>query len=658
MLQEKMVVNECYILQYCIGKDTYTENWVATAIFSATNFLLRFIDEDIRSDELINQLRLEALKTYNIHGPLIKDFIEIERFENRVFLSSEYQGEKTLLEIHNSNARHTLTQACAYLFALAHGLSLFHEHGQIYGCLTAENILTSRTHADSLLLKIRKPGMLALLPVTKNTHRNILENYAYLSPEHKQNIALYPGSDLYALGIHFVRLITARLPYADTIEAVQAGNAALRFVSKALFRRGVPEQMIRIVIKLLIPDTGIRYATCEALISDLEIFFSSTENRALYLLESHSGSESEDAKLRSFQNSVYFNSLSADNAHPQPSIKTMYPVEKVYQSDGQETPEGKDLVIAESEAGWSVEDYIAYAKGEVPNIAIQFTPKPEPVPPYPAQKETMRAEKSNISVELSPVTVHKKTAAQSHILPSQSLTQNIPAIQMLTETKPATENPHTPEVVANAPKPLKSIAKPPAASPRQWAYHPIQAQDILKIIERSAYQARKGRGSFRFIQEPLNGYTEPNFITHKENENNHYLFLNAGSFARYGLAEVQNFSEMLEKSITGVLASEPIGKRRYLQGKINQVRRDFKGEGSPQEILCRIRLLGSKKRPLILILRGGERITQPLHDLLCQISEMARETPLCVIVFFEHGHFPKWHTLAQLATVSQLTQRP
>ena len=90
MLKERMVINDCYILQSRIGEDSYTEHWIATAIFSATEFLLRFLKGECEGKGLAADFRHDAIKSYQVQGLQIEDFIEIESFEGRTFISSEY----------------------------------------------------------------------------------------------------------------------------------------------------------------------------------------------------------------------------------------------------------------------------------------------------------------------------------------------------------------------------------------------------------------------------------------------------------------------------------------------------------------------------------------------------------------------------------------
>ena len=157
MLHEYLVINDCYVLRSRIGEDSYTEHWIATAHFSAIHFLLRFVKQNVCVESCIDKLRTEALRSYHVRGAVILDFIEIEIFENRVFVASEYHEERALLQVLESGKRWDYTTVCNAIITLAQGIHAFHELGILYGNLNAENVAVHRDGQNALILKIRKP---------------------------------------------------------------------------------------------------------------------------------------------------------------------------------------------------------------------------------------------------------------------------------------------------------------------------------------------------------------------------------------------------------------------------------------------------------------------------------------------------------------------
>ena len=186
MLQEKTVINDCYILQSEIGEDSNTEQWVATAIFSAKRFLLRFLREGRDSDERVSRLRAESVRSYRVRGPAIADFVELESFQGRFFISSEYNAESSLLRVMESGRQWSLSQIVNAIISLAVGLSSFHAIDIAYGNLNAQNVIITDRGELTPIVKIRKPSLLALLPLDGSNAHDIIETYSYLAPEFKQ----------------------------------------------------------------------------------------------------------------------------------------------------------------------------------------------------------------------------------------------------------------------------------------------------------------------------------------------------------------------------------------------------------------------------------------------------------------------------------------
>jgi hypothetical protein len=86
MLQERMVIGDCYILQSPAGEDSSAEYWTATAIFSATRFMLRFFRPGVIDADALDRLGKELLRSYTIKNPFVCDVIELDTFGIGSFL--------------------------------------------------------------------------------------------------------------------------------------------------------------------------------------------------------------------------------------------------------------------------------------------------------------------------------------------------------------------------------------------------------------------------------------------------------------------------------------------------------------------------------------------------------------------------------------------
>jgi len=695
MLKERMVINDCYILQSRIGEDSYTEHWIATAIFSATEFLLRFLKPQCEAKGLNANFRHEAIKGYQVQGLQIEDFIEIETFEGRTFISSEYHGEKSLNDIIDSGENWSLVQVCNFIISLAEGLSLFHEIGLIYGSCNSENVLVKKINSNALCLKIRKPGLLELLPSLSADIRQVAENYGYLAPEYKNSSKLTPANDIFSLGIHLVRFVTGCLPYPDSSEAVKTESASLRYVTNSLLRRACPESLVRIVLRCLMVDPGLRYQSCMDVIHDLKVFLSDT-----VVIPSSQGTARKVPELpvsstviRSFDSSEYFNTLISGAPDYGPARKSVYPVKKLSGSPGIPETERHELEITAAERAWTIDDYIANGKRVVNDVKANLeTESKEDLETLKAAAATNRVTPAASVIAFAPATSLAPgqsgspasvfaTADGSAAVPASPVTATVTATAtaVATATGPASASavvpvlPATPAIgpssVSDAEK--KGEKKRGAQHLNQivsggkheqvWTYSRILRQDVRNILEFSIKRARNGKGSFRYIQEPDSGYANSHMFNSLESLGKDSLFLNIGTCAKYGVADISDFIKMLRNGMTRGLTGEGVKSGTYLKRMV--AKQDVFGlfAKSPARNLPddRERLtlsiarsacaLGRRKKPLVIVVRGGERISKNVHELFSVLAREIENSPVCVIVFFERVQFPSWHALNLLS---------
>jgi serine/threonine protein kinase len=638
MLQEQTVVGDCYIIQSRVGEDACSELWMATAIFSAKRFLLRFLKPEHASAEKIGMLRKRAIESYHIRGEFIKDFVELEYFDGRLFISSEFYDERTLAEFFSFGYTMSLVHICKSIRMLAQGLLCFHEVGILYGNLSPENIVAEIRGREIVSLKIVKPS----LHCESDSFAS-----AYLAPECKAGKTPSIGSDIYSLGILVVCFITGSLPFEDG--DVSKLNPSLRYVTNALFRRGIPEKLVRIVLGMLMPSLPARYDSCAALLSDLQHFMSFPEQavpREPLPGETRSGS-APTASFRSFDTTNYFDSLANGENSLEHAYERVYPVKKIDDLSDAEKTEREEMRILPEEGGWSIDDYIAYGKRTVPGIREGLTTKE--TESYGIQKEASEIPRPDPSLRST-----TQTASAQASIPVLSDT-DATGIRQLT------------------------VQKGQAPEKRTWTHHRIQVKDVYQIVHRSAQLASKGRGSFRYIQEPESGYADSSFYQSLESLSPENLYVNAGSCARYGIAGLDDFLGMLRKSFASVLSREPQSSVVRLAKKIS--RRDVNGffavqplgkvlygntdslpsipvspdTDSLQVLADCICAFAQKKRPLVLVIRGGERISRELQDFFTILAGTASTQPVCVVVFFDRIAFEPWQTLSVLSMPQGLT---
>jgi serine/threonine-protein kinase len=703
MLQEKTVINECYILQSEIGEDSNTEHWVATAIFSAKRFLLRFLREGRDSDDRISRLRAESVRSYRVRGPAIADFVELESYQGRFFISSEYNAESSLLRMMESGRQWSLSQIVNAVISLADGLSSFHALDIAYGNLNAENVIIIDRGEQTPIVKIRKPSLIALLPLEGDNAHDVIETYAYLAPELKQGAESRPEGDIFSLGVHLFRFFTDSLPYPDDAATIRVSGPSLRYATVALLRCGVPEGLVRIVVGALMRNPSARYRSCVELIGALRGFLSSLKGEAVM-----EEGKAPITPVPSFESVDYFTEMASQSAslvdayaRKESAPARRYPERQ----ESRARQKDDDYAIRDEELAWTVDDYLAYGmkavfgaeypraspvKGEFGAIDI---PDREETPAVSTGSQGLHVSAAGGAVTPTSDNPSKVISAPDATAPSVNPSVGEPSGETVLETVTTTADRQESTIQEGAPsgsgndgavnqvfverkardnRSSSDRASPASPTDQTWTRHRIRIFDIKEIIARVAKRAEAGLGSFRFIEEPQEFFAPNGLFDLLESFSGKYLYVNAGDFSRYGTADLQHCAEMLRKGFARALARESVGSRRYLARRLvaadpehvlldrrialalrmpvapPPTRVDWRSREAHLALIAAIRALARKSRPLILIVRGGENVSRNLHEFLSALAGSVEDAPIAVVVFFGRSFVEPWHALSRL----------
>lgn len=683
MLKEQTVINECYILQTRIGEDTFTENWSATAIFSAKKFLLRFLKESV-DGTLIEKLRSQAMLTYRVQGSSIADIIEFESYQGRVFISSEFHGDTNLAAYERSGKGMKIDDVCSVLLALARGLSVFHAQGIMYGNLNPENVLIGPTGSFMSSIRIQKPCMLSLVPSIPPGASCVAENFAYISGDYKSGKALTETSDVYTLGVHLVRMLTGKIPFPEDEKILRESGASLTFTANALLRRGIWTDLVRIALRALIEDSPSRYRSCAEFIADLRLFVDTQQI---------SSGASED----------YFRAVTPAGGK---ETTTVYPSVPVADRATVERIESRELTADVHEKSLTVDEYIRNGiktittdrSSElfgVPVLPTLIAPAIAPMPTdvKPDVKPTV------MLVSSAPATTPETTSA-THALEMKTATAKPPVVKQIADKPRAAKTAAAKTVTAKTTTVKPRVVKPRAAKPPvarsstttrhpairdqimvnsqnssdrvTWDYHRIHYDDVIKIIGITVKRARKGSGCFRFIQEPTINTLTSRLFHALEGFKHETLYINLGSLEQNGKSDIKDFLLLLRFALTRVLSAESEASRRYLARKVKVLDsygsfasapigkllygKDEKeiDESVLDTVDCQISVLrslyafGRKDKPLVIVVRHGECITRELDGFLNRMTHGISSVPVCVLVFFSEGDIESWHSLSSI----------
>lgn len=668
-MQARTVINQCYIVRERIGDDGLCELWRATSVFSATEFLLRFLNPHPELGRFLQRFQADIHASYAISHPAVADIVDFEQFEGRYFIASAFTGQKTLRALLKEGIGFGLEALCRYVLELAQGVDAFHSLKLVYRCFNAENALFRIAQGRVESVQVQKPGYASLLELLDpSSSEDWFESWAYVAPEvKKESSAIDQKADVYSLGIHLFRFLTGKLPFPDDAAFVRNEAASLTHVAKALLRRGVPEALVRIAIRALRPDPSRRYADCVRFIAELRDF--TDERRALILRKSGvdplaaietlnraGGRIGASQIVRSLDTADYFRLLSETPAEPQ-TVRESRSFPFTQFSDPAKV---MDLELAESaslDPGDKDEDaYIVEARrlvGKEPWAVAEEMPTSAP----PKQGSGKAEGPPEEEIAVPPQSEEAKKAVDVDML--EEAESSAPTQGAATEAG----------LVIEAPRPRRR-APTPASNRLAWKNGRLPRQALVGDLEEAVKRAKHGRGTFRFIEEPQ-GQTAAALgraITRLREE---ALVLDLRAFPEN--ADATDLLRMLRKPLAAalgdigpsalrllgkrlaegggdaILAAQPLGAFLYGSDR-PEPDPDFLETDEGMRLTARSILgFGRRSKPLLLLCRGGETIGPSAHRLLMELAELSPFAPVCFVVFFGRGRMtPAWHILSKL----------
>jgi eukaryotic-like serine/threonine-protein kinase len=219
------------------------------------------------SPRALDRFRNEARILQALSHPAIAQMYEFLDVQGAPCLVMEYVDGETLEHLLRTRGAFPLSDALRIFGALVDAVGYIHQRGIIHRDLKANNVkVDALGHVKLLDFGI---AMAEGAPRLTSTG-NVVGTLMALAPEQLRTGRADSRSDIWSLGILFYELLTARPPFEGQAPGV-LGERILRgsYVPPSEVRPGLPREVDRIVGRCLKVRPEDRYASAEALLTDL-----------------------------------------------------------------------------------------------------------------------------------------------------------------------------------------------------------------------------------------------------------------------------------------------------------------------------------------------------------------------------------------------------
>ena len=232
--------------------------------------VLKFLPKHLLCDnEAKSRFENEAKAASALNHTNITTIYEINEVEGECFICMEYVEGISVKELTKDKAL-SIEEVLQIAIQIAEGLNAAHKKGIVHRDVKSDNIMVT----DDGLVKIMDFGLAKLKGATKITQTgSTLGTAAYMSPEQASGEETDSRSDIFSFGVVLYEMITGQLPFKGEHEAAIIYSILNETPEPlARYKASVPDELQRIVGKMLAKDRSARYQHTDDLLADLRIY--------------------------------------------------------------------------------------------------------------------------------------------------------------------------------------------------------------------------------------------------------------------------------------------------------------------------------------------------------------------------------------------------
>jgi serine/threonine-protein kinase len=237
----------------------------ATDIALGRQVAVKILRPSLTSDPtFLTRFRQEARNVANLQHPNIVTVHDVGQDGNTHFIVMELIDGDDLKQRIRADAPFAIDRALDICIKICAGIGYAHRAGLVHADVKPQNVLL----VESDNVKVTDFGIAQALAATNPQERQkvVWGSPHYFSPEQAQGKNPTTASDVYSIGVVLFEMLTGRLPFMGNDQQ----ELALAHIRQPVphiqeFNPQIPEQLDRIVQKVLAKEPNARYAQADQL---------------------------------------------------------------------------------------------------------------------------------------------------------------------------------------------------------------------------------------------------------------------------------------------------------------------------------------------------------------------------------------------------------
>ncbi|NMA18094.1 MAG: Stk1 family PASTA domain-containing Ser/Thr kinase [Clostridiaceae bacterium] len=267
-----VIVADRYRVIKMLGQGGMATVYLALDLVNHTEVALKVMHGDLADDpEFVRRFATEARAAASLNHPNIVRVLDYGSRDGIRYIAQEYIEGITLKELIQKHG--ALDYHIATPLAIQIGLALehAHEHEVIHRDIKPQNILiTPDMSAKVTDFGIARASSANTITLTGGI---VMGSVHYFSPEQARGGKVTARSDLYALGIVFYEMLTAKLPFdGESSVAIAIKHLQEMAPPPSTIVRSLPPALDRIIHRAIQKNPDARYQSAQEFVDELDAF--------------------------------------------------------------------------------------------------------------------------------------------------------------------------------------------------------------------------------------------------------------------------------------------------------------------------------------------------------------------------------------------------